>query len=666
MTQLRVPPITLDPLQQGAAQAGDGPVLIEGGHGSGKTHVVLARTGILLDRGVPPHDIACITGTLHGAADLRRRLSEFSKTKEVYARMFIGTMVDLALLFLRSHGIQVGQSPHPFTVRSRRQAAAAFYDVAREAHRTHAKEALKEQKLKSGELERAWRWYQMNRTRHADSPLLPELPWWLDARNNYDEEKNFEGVLDVLDLVPLALRVMDRQEDIKRSWQTLFSHFLVDDSQNLSAAETDLFTELISPARAVTATASPNERSGFASDPGFWERLGLEMDPRGQRRHHLRLQHGSTALIAQAGIAMAAHPSMTGLTDDELITLRIPGERAILMEYDGLPQDMYRQVIAMLRRIHDEEGCAWRDMACIYPHPLFSRLRTMVISEQIPYTVLGERVPRDADVESVIAMLSLVLNPRDFQAFRRAASVDQSPSRELNAAAAADIRKTALESDGDLVQAAESHLASHRYDGRVYRDLRYVTEVWRELNGLAAQQPGAAVGLLTQTAAGMLFQYQRRRLDGSPTMQMQRMLQIADQWEAVLDDPLRELGRLLDFLNIEPAIDPLGRERNFPCGPDDAVVFGTIDAFAGLCAGMVVVLDARDDVMPGQVHPGDEERLHAEQRRFHIACTRASTRLVLCYATRSGSQRASRPTRFLDHLGNDLLVRVTAPLAEPW
>ena len=54
---------------------------------------------------------------------------------------------------------------------------------------------------------------------------------------------------------------------------------------------------------------------------------------------------------------------MTGLTDDELTPLRIPGERAILMEYDGLPRDMYRQVIAMLRRIHDEEGFAWRDMA---------------------------------------------------------------------------------------------------------------------------------------------------------------------------------------------------------------------------------------------------------------------------------------------------------------
>ena len=664
MTQLRVPPITLDALQQMAVQAGDGPVLVEGGHGSGKTHVVLARTGILLDRGVPPDDIACITGTLHGTVDLRRRLAEFSKTQEVYDSIFIGTMVDLALLLLRSHGIQVGQ-PHPFTVRNRRQAAAAFYDVAREAHRTQGK-ALKEQKLKPRQLERAWRWYQMNRARHADSPLPPELPWWVDARNNYDEDKNVEGILDVLDLVPLALRVMDRQEDIRQSWQTMYTHFLVDDLQNLSSAETDLLIELIPPTRAVTATASPNERIGFATDPESWGRLVLDMGLRGQPRHHLRVQHGSTALLAQAGIAMAAHPSMTGLTGDELTPLRIPGERAILMEYDGLPKNMHRQVIAMLRRIHDEEGLAWRDMACIYPHPLFSRLRTMVISEQIPYTVLGEHVPRDADVESVIAMLSLVLNPKDSQVFRRAASVDQSPSRGLNATAAAGIRKTALERDGDLVQAAESHLAGHRYDGRAYRDLRYVTEVWRELNGLAAQRLGVGVGLLTQTAAGMLFQHQRRRLDGAPTRQMSNLLQIAAHWQAVVDDPLRELGRFLDFLNIEPAIDPLGRERNVPCGPDDAVVFGTIDAFAGLCAGMVVVLDARDDVMPGQVHPGDEERLHAEQRRFHIACTRASTRLVLCYATRSGSQRASRPTRFLDHLGNDLLSRVAAPLAEPW
>ena len=74
--------------------------------------------------------------------------------------MFIGTMVDLALLLFRSHRIQVGQSHDPFTVRNRRQAAGAFYDVAREAHRTHGK-ALKEQKLQPGQLERAWRWYQM-------------------------------------------------------------------------------------------------------------------------------------------------------------------------------------------------------------------------------------------------------------------------------------------------------------------------------------------------------------------------------------------------------------------------------------------------------------------------------------------------------------------------
>ena len=658
MTTLEIPEFPIDPLQRRAAEVLEGPVLIEGGHGTGKTRTLVFRIGVLLERGLPPDRIACITGTAHGKDDLMNRLAGYSKTGDVCSQMFIGSMAALALLLLHTHRVRVGEPTHPFTVRESRQSEAEFRAVAGRACRNDVL-GQDDPKVQPGELDAAWRWYRLNRTRHADAQLPAEEPWWRIAADSYDGEKQLEGVVDVDDLVPLALRVMKDSERLRSEWRRMYNHYVVDDCQNFSRAEVDLLVELTRRTRAVTAAASPNQAVGLGVDTGAWPRLALQMNRSGSRIQQINFNHRSAQGLSRGAQAIASDASMDGLQEDPQDSVFLFQESpAVLMEFEGRPRDMHRRVVTMLRRLRDEENCGWDDFACIYKDPAtFHALRTMLISQGIPYTVLGDQPRRDPDVASVIAMLTLVQNPNDHQAFRLAASADPSPSRQLDSRLASAIRATARRDEIDLVQAAEARLRSLRYGTRNYRDLRYVGESWRELDRVAGL-PESSVLELIVTAVSLLYQHQRRRSGGDLPWPMKRLIDASHPSRVTGGvSAAADLAAFLDHLNPGLNGDFLDREPHAPLQPGHGLICSTIEAFAGLEARVVVVLDARDDVLPGPVPPGDRLALFRVQRQFYVAWTRASRRLIFTYATRSGSkQDGAHPSRFLDVLGEEFLA----------
>ena len=62
--------ITLNPQQEAAVQAVDGPVLLLAVPGSGKTTVLVTRLGyMVLCRGIPPERILTMTYTVSATAD---------------------------------------------------------------------------------------------------------------------------------------------------------------------------------------------------------------------------------------------------------------------------------------------------------------------------------------------------------------------------------------------------------------------------------------------------------------------------------------------------------------------------------------------------------------------------------------------------------------------
>lgn len=80
--------VTLDKAQQKIVDCTDNRICVIAGAGSGKTRCLTERVKRLLNSGVNPRDIVCITLTNMAASEMRERLSDIPQS----ANMFIGTI----------------------------------------------------------------------------------------------------------------------------------------------------------------------------------------------------------------------------------------------------------------------------------------------------------------------------------------------------------------------------------------------------------------------------------------------------------------------------------------------------------------------------------------------------------------------------------------------
>ena len=99
----------LDEAQGAAVHHGDGPLLVLAGAGSGKTRVLAARVGHLLDRGIAPERICLLTFSRRASAEMLSRVGPRAE------RVWGGTFHAVGNRFLRRHGSLVGLDP-AFTV----------------------------------------------------------------------------------------------------------------------------------------------------------------------------------------------------------------------------------------------------------------------------------------------------------------------------------------------------------------------------------------------------------------------------------------------------------------------------------------------------------------------------------------------------------------------
>jgi len=83
---------SLNPKQQEAVSADDGPILVLAGPGSGKTRVLTHRVAWLIARRhIPPWKIVAVTFTNKAAREMRERLNHMIGEQSV-AQLTVGTV----------------------------------------------------------------------------------------------------------------------------------------------------------------------------------------------------------------------------------------------------------------------------------------------------------------------------------------------------------------------------------------------------------------------------------------------------------------------------------------------------------------------------------------------------------------------------------------------
>ena len=220
---------SLDPEQRAAALLPDGPAQIIAPAGSGKSTTLIARLGVLIVRGVAPERICVLTFNRDAAADLAERLRVRLAPRIPGAeRIEVRTLHALALRILADAGrpTRVVADRLPLLRAARRRCIAAAGEAGPPLPAAEELDGI----LSLWKIEG-----------RVPSPALR------DVLATYARLLAARGSIDFDDLVTGACELLEHEPAVRERWQQRFGHVLVDEFQDVDAAQLRMARLLAAP-----------------------------------------------------------------------------------------------------------------------------------------------------------------------------------------------------------------------------------------------------------------------------------------------------------------------------------------------------------------------------------------------------------------------------------
>lgn len=210
------------------AGSDDSPLRVRAGPGTGKTFTLIRRIARLLENGTRPREILVSTFTRTAAGDLKRELESLDVRGVASVRATTVHALCFSIL-ARNEVLEVtGRVPRPLLEYEKRFLLQDLHDG--EFGNIHARR----RRLKA--FEAAWARLQ------SEQPGWPQDPVDQRFHRQLLDWLSFHQAMLIGELVPEALRYL--RNNPASPERTTFSHILVDEYQDLNAAEQE-FTQLI-------------------------------------------------------------------------------------------------------------------------------------------------------------------------------------------------------------------------------------------------------------------------------------------------------------------------------------------------------------------------------------------------------------------------------------
>jgi ATP-dependent DNA helicase UvrD/PcrA len=636
----------LNAQQIDAVTHGEGPQLVIAGAGSGKTRVITYRIAWLVrERGVDPAAITAVTFTNKAAAEMRERVEDLLGIWPLPG--FVGTFHRWALVQLRRWGERVGLR-REFTI----------LDTADQLELV--KEALTREKLSETHFApRA----VLSAISGAKNRLLDPNAYERQANDYFARKvavvyRRYQGLaaeaggIDFDDMLSLAVRLMEREEDVREILRRRARHLLVDEYQDTNHVQLKMIELLAGPQPNLTAVGD--------EDQGIYRWRGAELENilnferyfPGARVRKLERNYRSTQNILDASGALVAHNK--GRRGKELWTDAGAGEPIALYKAADEGEEA-RWVVDNLQSLRSRFKLA--GMAILVRTNAQTRaLEDELLRQEVPYTLVGgTRFYERAEIKDLVAYLRVIKNPRD--PFSLARVVNQPPR---------GIGKSTL----DMLHAEAANLGQPVWDvlflGELqnfspraakaltgFRDL--IVDLQREAEELPL--PALLDRLLEATAYTDLYQADtdenQARLEN-----IREFLSAAQEFTEKAgfggDDDL--LTAFLDHVSLVTDLDTWETERG--------VSVMTLHSAKGLEFDAVAVAGLEDGLLPHFNSQGTRDDLEEERRLFYVGMTRAKERLLIscCYRRRIAGRYQDRlESPFLAELPERLLDVTVSP-----
>ena len=636
----------LNPPQREAVTAGDGPLLVLAGAGSGKTRVIAYRIAWLTgELGVNPRNLLAVTFTNKAAGEMARRVESLLLPVGLKAPL-IATFHSACVRILRQHGKHIGLPPY-------------FLIYDEDDRESLVKECMKEVELGDrattpGSVTQRisyWKNHMMgvDSARHA-----ARGPWEAKITHVYAKYEDRLRAVGAVDFDDLLLKTVQLLQDVPEAvgwYRGLWRYVLVDEYQDTNRAQYRIIRLLTGEHRNICVVGDPDQSVYRWRGADIANILDFEKDYPGTRVVKLEQNYRSTRRIL--ALASAVIDNNRQRKEKTLWTENPEGDPPKV--YRGWDEHEEANFVAQTILGVRGEGVPWNGVAIFYRTNAQSRvLEDALRRARIPYGIVGGvRFYERKEIKDTLAYVRLAVNQMDDVAFRRAI---QTPTRGIGPATLARLEE-ARAGRGLLAVAAEPPAA---ITGKARRSLEEFSALIRGLADArgAMTVPAFIDHLLTVTGYRDALRVERTPEAEARLENLEELIAAAEDYTHADASPTLE--GFLDGVALVADIDEFKDEGA-------RVTMMTLHSAKGLEFPAVFLTGMEEGVFPHARSMNDEEEIEEERRLCYVGVTRARERLYLSYALhrRIHGYGVGEPSRFLREMPESQLVSLNTRREAP-
>lgn len=639
----------LNSSQGDAVRHNEGPLLILAGAGSGKTTVLVARTGRLLDEGiVPPEKLCVLTFTNKAARELKHRVSTRlgPRAKKIWA----GTFHSFGLQLLRKH-YKKARLPKEFGIMDSSDGNGVIKELLGSFHQNE-KTAYDPERIHA--LLSEWRGNERP-PKVGDDEYEVAAEWVLPK---YLKQLERLGMVDFDGLILKPLELIQQDAEVREAIREQYQYIMVDEFQDTNDMQMRLIKALSEPLNNLAVVGDDDQsiygwrgarvsnildfpkryenckvvrlEDNYRSTPAILN-LANHVISKNTQRHHKTLR-ASGHLAGEVGMTPELFTYPTENDEAESIV----SETAHL-----LSQGRRRDEIAILYRSNSQGAL------------LEAELR----KSQIPYRMSGGTAFFDRrEIRDVLAYLRCSIRPNEV-AFRR---IINTPARGIG-------EKTI----DDLTEYSEARHLPFLETARRWTDTQIDPKAGHAIDQLFVFLEGLQDFIVTPDAmppgARMLQKLEEvsykqhlektspdKLIAGKRWKFIELFSGILDKFVAQSTDPRAAFKEFVECMELRDIPEDTEKAK-------DNLQLMTLHACKGLEFPIVFLCGVEEDILPHKTLGSD---VSEERRLFYVGITRARERLILTRAEkrkRHGRLADCVPSRFIVDVPENLVVKHSGP-----
>jgi DNA helicase-2/ATP-dependent DNA helicase PcrA len=684
--QYRVPyENELNSEQLDVVMAGDGPLLVIAGAGSGKTRALTYRVSRLIEDGVDPSEILLLTFTNKASREMLSRVEQLVTIDT--RRIWGGTFHSIGNRLLRQHAATIGYRPS-FSILDSEDAK----EMMESAISALGIKTL-EKRFPKGDVLLDIYSYLINTRTPLELHLEQNYPHFAIYKEEmirvfraYKDRKREANAMDFDDLLVNWKLLLDEHQDVGEALKRRFRYILVDEYQDTNKLQAEVVDGMASVRRNVMVVGDDAQSIYSFRGASFENIITFPLRFPETKIYKLEVNYRSTRQILDLANRSIANNRFQ--FRKELQAVRGDGPEPAVVGVD----DVFEQANFVAQRILElrDEGESLAEIAVLYRSHYQSLELQMELSRRlIPYEIRsGVRFFEQAHIKDVIAYLKIVTNGRDELSWKRVMKLYPKVGEKT----AAEVWAKLTSVNDPLERFLRGIEAAGRGVAASLESLRKVLQV---ISGEGMQHnPSETIRLIVERGYGdyarAKFPNAQARLDD-----LEQLSQYAMRYDDVNA-----------FLEEVALANPLAGEDVAVVGPEDEkIVLSSVHQAKGLEWRIVFVLGLADGrfpsaralrvpggivrVKPDEVHeafeltqalmttgdravdelpselrdesatheiviPGEEE----ERRLFYVAITRAKQELYLVFPVmardRGGIDVLMEPSRFIRELPGEV------------